>query len=240
MLFRSGFDISPEAISYAIAHYPAARFSVGSANAFPAPDNSVDLVTAFEVIEHLAAWQDLLEEAHRVLKEEGVLLVSTPNKTYDSETRAEAGPEFEWEGFQEALARVFPFVRILAQNQQECIVFTGEQAAQSGLSFTVGAPDLRTAHIFVAVCARQPVEIPSFAYVPNLLREREHYKQWLNSELDDARDELSRMRTELSLTRVERSIARAEVEHLKQERNLLKASRWIRLGHKFNVGPLID
>jgi hypothetical protein len=48
------------------------------------------------------------------------------------------------------------------------------------------------------------------------------------------------MRTELSLTRVERSIARAEIEHLKQQRDLVKTSRWIRLGRKFNVAPPME
>ena len=269
-----GFDISPDALSYAAANYPTARFLAGSAIAFPVPDHSVDLVTVFEVIEHLPDWQALIEEAHRVLNQQGVLIVSTPNKPYYSETGAEARPnplqvhEFELEGFEEALGRVFPFVRILAQNHQECILFTGEQSAQSGLSFTGAAPDLANAHFFIAVCARQPIEIPSFTYVPsiaNLLREREHSIRSLNAELHAARlehatlleahrrlqEELDRQnswarsldrevdctRTDLSLTRVERTLARAELDHLKQERNLIQSSRWLRLGRTFNLGP---
>jgi SAM-dependent methyltransferase len=268
-----GFDVSPNAISYAAVHYPRARFLAASASAFPAPDQSVDLVTAFEVMEHLPDWQALIEEAHRVLNQQGVLIVSTTNKLYHSETGAGKGPnpaqvqEFESEGFEEALARVFPFVRIVAQTRQECILFTGEQSAQSGFSFIGASPDLVNAQFFMAVCARQPVEIPSFAYVPtaNLLREREHSIRSLTAELHEARqehttlleahrrlqEELDRQnswatsldrevdctRTDLSLTRVERTVARAELDRLKHERNLIQSSRWLRLGRTFNLGP---
>lgn len=251
----AGFDISPDAISYARAHYPAARFLPGSANAFPAASNSVDLVTAFEVIEQLSDWEALIEEAHRVLNQHGVFLVATPNKLYYSGKRAEGGPdpfhidEFEFQGLEEALARVFPFVRVLAQNHQECILFSGEQAAASGLSFTAAAPDLPNAQFFIAVCAKQPVEIPCFTYVPsaaNLLRECEHDIQSLTAELHEARlqhatlleahrrlqEELDRQNSwvtsldrEVDCTRSDLSLTRVERTLARAERDRLKQER---------------
>jgi SAM-dependent methyltransferase len=251
----AGFDIAPDVISYATAHYPAARFLPGSTNAFPASDHSVDLVTAFDVIEHLADWEALIEEAHRVLMQEGVFLVSAPNKLYYSETRAEVEPdpfhihEFELQGFEDALARVFPFVRILVQNRQECILFSAEQAAASGLSFTADTPDLSNAQFFVAVCAKQPVEIPSFTYVPsaaNQFRERERYIRSLTAELQQARlqhatlleahrrlqDELDRQNSwvtsldrEVDSTRSDLSLTRVERTLARAERDRLKQER---------------
>lgn len=42
-------------------------------------DESFDVVTAFELIEHLNAPRLLLSECHRILKPEGVLIINTPN-----------------------------------------------------------------------------------------------------------------------------------------------------------------
>lgn len=196
-----GFDVSPEAIAQAREKFPCARFLTGSANTFPANDGAVDLVTAFGIIEHIPDWRAPVEEAYRVLKPGGVLLVSAPNKLFYSEARAEDAPnppaqDFERDAFEEALARVFPFVRLVAQNHQECVLFAGEQARGEGLSFLAAPPEASEAHFFVAVCARQPVEVPNFAYLGsagNLLRERDHYVRSLNAELYEARVEHARL-----------------------------------------------
>ncbi|MBX3328805.1 MAG: class I SAM-dependent methyltransferase [Nitrospira sp.] len=42
-------------------------------------DESFDVITAFELIEHLNAPRLLLNECHRILKPEGVLIINTPN-----------------------------------------------------------------------------------------------------------------------------------------------------------------
>lgn len=45
----------------------------------PYSDNSFDLVTCSEVIEHLENFRQVLRETQRVLRESGVLIVTTPN-----------------------------------------------------------------------------------------------------------------------------------------------------------------
>lgn len=45
----------------------------------PIRNNSFDLIVSTEVIEHLYRGEEFLEEAHRVLKEGGHLVLSTPN-----------------------------------------------------------------------------------------------------------------------------------------------------------------
>jgi len=87
-----GVDLAPDAISYALRHFPSVRFLECSASAVPFPPASIDLVTAFEVIEHLQDWRALLAEAQRVLDPNGLLIVSTPNKRYYAEARAKSGP----------------------------------------------------------------------------------------------------------------------------------------------------
>jgi 2-polyprenyl-3-methyl-5-hydroxy-6-metoxy-1,4-benzoquinol methylase len=126
-----GIDVSADALVYARQHYqiPNTTFLTASATAIPFQRASFDLITAFEVIEHLDDWRDVLVEARRLLDPGGMFLVSTPNKLYYAESRANQGPnpfhthEFEFSEFRDALAVVFPTVTILLQNRLESQAF---------------------------------------------------------------------------------------------------------------------
>ena len=63
-----GVDIAPDAIDFAASHYRSARFIVASATDVPLDDASFDIITAFELIEHLSDWRALLRDARRVLR----------------------------------------------------------------------------------------------------------------------------------------------------------------------------
>lgn len=215
-----GIDVSDDAIAYARAHYPLANltFQTASATNLPFPPASFDLITAFEVIEHLENWHDLLIEARRLLHPSGIFLVSTPNKLYYAESRAKEGPnpfhvhEFEFTAFRDALGAVFPNVTILLQNRLESQAFYPHAVfAPVDAKLDTARGSAAEAHFFFALCSidRAP-ETRSFIYVPraaNLLREREQHifllqdelaktKQWLEGVVSDrqklmeAQDEL--------------------------------------------------
>ncbi|MCA9773330.1 MAG: methyltransferase domain-containing protein [Myxococcales bacterium] len=80
----TGIDVSPEAVRHARARYGAEasnlRYLVGSASLLPFPDRTFDLVTCFEMLEHIEEHDALLGEIRRVLRPGGLLLISTPNK----------------------------------------------------------------------------------------------------------------------------------------------------------------
>src|SRR6202035_5467694 len=183
-------------------HYGQSNLSfvAASATALPFADSSFDLVTGFEVIEHLTEWRRLLAEAHRVLQPEGEFLVSTPNKSYYTESRGTEGPnpfhthEFEFAEFQAALAEFFPCVTVLLQNHVEAIAFYREQDVTPVDSRVGGVQDAappvdarvdgvrgtaRDAHFFLAVCSiASPAASRGLLYVhqgSNLLRERERH-----------------------------------------------------------------
>lgn len=207
--FATGIDISPQAIAFACQHYqvPKTTFLAASATAVPFSSASFDLITAFEVIEHLDHWHELLIEARRLLQPHGVFLVSTPNKLYYAESRSTQGPnpfhthEFEFSEFRDALGAAFPKVTILLQNRLESQAFYPHATfapVDAQLDSTRGSP--AEAHFFLAICSiDRSVEARSFLYVPrasNLLREREQHilllqqelsatKTWLESVMSD-------------------------------------------------------
>ncbi len=77
-----GVDISESAIQHANKHYqhPNLRYIKSDALNMDFIDNSFDLVVSFETLEHLLEQDELMHEFKRVLKPDGVLLISTPDK----------------------------------------------------------------------------------------------------------------------------------------------------------------
>lgn len=191
-----GIDISSQAIEYASLHNPASnlRFAQASCMSLPLASGSVDLVVAFEVIEHLVEWGDFLNESRRVLAPGGQLVISTPNKRYYEETRARSGPnpfhvhEFEFEEFRDELERVFRHVSLYVQNHVEAFAFQPLRQVQGTEACTEPGGALPAdSHFFIAVCANSPqTGGPAFVYLPrsaNVLREREQHIEMLESEL---------------------------------------------------------
>ena len=63
----------------------------------PFADKSFDIWLSIEVIEHLRDPQNLIDEAHRVLKDDGVLFITTPNvHSIDQKLRYLLASEFYW------------------------------------------------------------------------------------------------------------------------------------------------
>jgi SAM-dependent methyltransferase len=75
-----GGDISEDAIAYARANYsaPNVDFVVLDATKLPFEDASFDVVCSFETIEHLPERNAYLSGVARVLRDDGVFIVSTP------------------------------------------------------------------------------------------------------------------------------------------------------------------
>lgn len=76
-----GVDIDSIAVKHATKKYRKEnlKFEVGDCNSIPLPDNSIDLAVSFETIEHIADHRQFIAELRRVLRPDGILIISTPN-----------------------------------------------------------------------------------------------------------------------------------------------------------------
>jgi len=144
-----GADTAADAIAFARENYrlPNLHFERASCDALPHPDGSFDLVVAFEVIEHLESWPEFLLEVRRVMSPHGQFVVSTPNKSYYTESRGREGTnpfhvhEFEFEEFRSELLAVFPEVALFLENHVEGIAFQpNDPAAGVGSRWTLANP----------------------------------------------------------------------------------------------------
>ena len=71
--YGQGIDIEPRKIEF--------KFKLGSITDIPYKDKQLDVVTAIEVIEHINNPLAAFKEIHRVLKDKGTFIMSTPNNT---------------------------------------------------------------------------------------------------------------------------------------------------------------
>jgi SAM-dependent methyltransferase len=75
-------DLEREVSGAACNRSKQVRFVCGNAACLPFPNESFDAVTLFDVLEHVSEDGKAASEALRVLKEGGVLLISSPNRTW--------------------------------------------------------------------------------------------------------------------------------------------------------------
>jgi 2-polyprenyl-3-methyl-5-hydroxy-6-metoxy-1,4-benzoquinol methylase len=235
-----GLDVSTEAVRYASAQFPLdnLRFIAASASSLPFAGEAFGLATAFEVIEHLSDWDNLIREAHRVLADDGLFIVSTPNKSYYVESRGAEGEnpyhvhEFEAAEFELELSKIFPHVHFFLQNRSEGIVFYPRKTylkVEARLDASGGSAE--QAHFFVALCSKQPIgDLRSFIYVPraaNVLREREQHIRKLQGELELNQQWLNE-------TRLERAQLITALEQ--QKTHLEEQNRWaLGLEHEWHA-----
>jgi SAM-dependent methyltransferase len=75
-----GVDLEAEVVEHAAVRYPEVRFERSDLLALPYPEASFDAVVSLQVIEHLERPREFVSECARVLREGGVLVISTPNR----------------------------------------------------------------------------------------------------------------------------------------------------------------
>jgi len=172
-----GVDISHDAVNHAAERYAALgnlQYLQGSAAAIPLADDSVDVVVSFETIEHLLEQDEMMAEIRRVLRPDGILVMSSPNKEVYSD---QAGyhndyhvKELYLNEFQALLEKYFPAVELSGHRMAVCSTITPldgapEQQVFQALADTGERVEQRVAHMpaavyFVAIAAADRGLIP--------------------------------------------------------------------------------
>jgi len=167
-------DISEQAIAHAgqrYGHLQQVGFQVADCTALPFADNEFDRVVSFETLEHLAEHDQLLAEFRRVLKPDGFLILSSPDKATYSDGQDSANEHHVKELYRvelEALIlRHFPACHLLGQklmfhsaiwsmNGVEKI--TLDQFSTDNINKLTGIT--QPAMYFIALCAAEHARLP--------------------------------------------------------------------------------
>jgi O-antigen biosynthesis protein len=203
-----GVDVSPETVQHASTHYvkPNLVFRQGSATALDFSDASFDVVVSFETIEHLLQQAQMVSELRRVLRPDGLLIISSPNRPVYSEESGEHNEfhvkELDFSEFDELLKTRFPAIQYLGQRMLMGSVIQplngGQHSFQTwhddGNDLQPNTGSLNDPVYFLAVCGGDGVDLPdldaSFLY-PDKLDLIKHYvgfAKWAQS-LDRKMDE---------------------------------------------------
>jgi len=111
-----GIDIDDLCIRHASSKYlkDNLKFIKGSVTQIPIEENhTFDVIVCFEILEHIEGHEELMQEVKRLIKSDGVFIVSTPNKYIYSDQRNYHNPfhvkELYLEDFRKYLSDNFTY-----------------------------------------------------------------------------------------------------------------------------------
>jgi SAM-dependent methyltransferase len=165
-----GADISDTAIAHARSRYgdrPNLRFERADATQLSVEAGSFDLIVSFETLEHVAAQESLVAGFARALSDDGILVISSPDKKTYSDERGFANEFHVRELYRDELLNLlrphFPEVRLFGQKLLfQSVIWNLEGTPVSADAATsVGeTPAAGLAYdplYFIAVCSRKPL-----------------------------------------------------------------------------------
>ncbi|MBS0584187.1 MAG: class I SAM-dependent methyltransferase [Proteobacteria bacterium] len=181
----TGLDVSAQAVAHAQSRYGGVanlRYVQGDCTRLDLPAASVDLVVSIETLEHVAAQEEMVAGFARVLGEDGVFIVSSPDKRTYSDATGFRNEYHVRELYREELLALlgthFPEVRLYGQkllfqsaiwaldedgSRASAIAATTAEAAADGSTLLKSGLQYDPLY-FIAVCSRRPLgELPRLA-----------------------------------------------------------------------------
>lgn len=165
--FVYGVDIDAETIAEAVGTYKAENLTYreGTVENLEFPDAMFDVVVSFETIEHVDANMQtkFIQEIRRVLKEDGCLIMSSPDKRNYSEIPAFTNKfhvhELYHDEFAALLQKEFRYMDFYYQGRfcNSYIFDPGKSIAGIHREIRLRKPDQTQAEYIIAVCADRKI-----------------------------------------------------------------------------------
>jgi ubiquinone/menaquinone biosynthesis C-methylase UbiE len=130
----TGVDIDNSSVEKANRKYQKEnlRYIQGDCLSIPLEDNSVDIVSSFETIEHHDQHHQMIKEIKRILKPDGILIMSTPEKKYFTDIPKANNPyhlkELYFNELKDLLTPEFKSIKFLFQRSSLYSIISSEDA----------------------------------------------------------------------------------------------------------------
>lgn len=138
----TGIDIDIDTITKAKKKYNNSKikFKPGSILEIPEIKQTFDVIVCFETLEHIDNHQIAMDELKRVLKQGGLLIISTPNKISYSKSNTPNNPyhkkELNKTEFESLLCTYFKYVKILSQISFSCSLIESNDKSVENTFYT--------------------------------------------------------------------------------------------------------
>jgi ubiquinone/menaquinone biosynthesis C-methylase UbiE len=125
----TGVDVSQESVDYSKEHYSGKNIDYIKSDGtdIPVKDKSLDVITSFETIEHIDDYKHFMSECKRVLKKDGIFLLSTPNDQEFAEGNHFHIHEFEHDELIKLVKKYFNNVELYYQATWTCNLIGEEE-----------------------------------------------------------------------------------------------------------------
>ncbi len=193
-----GVDISSDTIEHAQQRYGAVaglRFATGDATALDdLPSNSFDVIVSFETLEHVEQQARMITGFRRLLRADGLLLISSPDKRTYSDLRGYQNEfhvrELYREQLEALLRQEFAAVRVYAQKlvfqsvlwDPDCQPSSAAAATLTNDGSLIERPEYQALY-FLVVCAAQEQHLPAAGAVHLFGDARESVYEHYNEEI---------------------------------------------------------
>lgn len=201
-----GVDVNETAINYSKKHYGGSNieYLVGDGESIPLDDNSVDVVITFETIEHIKDYKKFLVEVERVMKKDGLAIVSTPNDVEFAEGNHFHLHEFKYDELVTLLKRQFKNIDPYFQSTWKYVSIGSEKELESNVNGTTLnlTKKSRDQHLyFYLLCSNRKIteKIDHIAALGEHYSDRWLHEQELNYEgrIEYASTEMERLHKDL-------------------------------------------
>lgn len=239
----TGIDIDRDAITRAEERYSIPGkidFLQQSVEKLSFPDKCMDVVVSFETIEHLPEEIQLhfLSEAARVLKEDGILVMSTPNKeiysdlyNYQNEFHIK---EFYKNEFRDFLKKKFQNISLYNQyfetvsiidscerrGDQKAVYRKDQEYQRNGKYFIAVAgntelPAEDITHIYMNKFPQNETNILRILQLQDEVEERNHHLKKLDTEIENDRKIIEQQENTIQECRKDLTNSQAILEEMK-------------------------
>jgi ubiquinone/menaquinone biosynthesis C-methylase UbiE len=241
-----GVDVEAAAVAYATENYGAKNieYLVGDGESIPLPDNAVDLIITLETIEHIKDYKKFISEIKRVLKPDGLALVSTPNDLEFAEGNHFHLHEFQYNELLDLLKADFKNISPYFQATWKFVAVADEatlsKEGQIDTALLNMAPTKNDQFLyFYLLCSNREIteKIEPIAALGEHYSDRELFaeRESVNWQLEGNKNTINKLEKYLKKANQQALEMQLERDNLRQQLNEISSSRGYRLVKKLSA-----